>query len=123
MGFPELGRLVLQRNIIFDIKDMRESQICDPEGYLSSLITCVVSDYQNGDIVRLGVDSYAEKAVQAMKTHDPKHKQLLLELAVYVGGSVASKTDDFIDGEVEKQIRKAIKNDREYRSFGKRYVS
>ncbi len=119
MGFSELGRLVLQRNIMFDIKDLRESQISDPEGYLSGLIAVVVSDYRDGDIVRMGVGTYAGKAIEAMKTCDPKHKKLLLELAVYAGGSVASRTEDFKEGEVEKQIRKAIQNDRGYKSLGK----
>lgn len=123
MGFPELSRLVLQRNIIFDIKEMRESKISDPEGYLSSLISSVMKDYRDGDIVKMGVGTYASIAVDAMKTCDPKHKKLLLELAVYAGGSVATRTEDFKEGEVEKQIRKAIQNDRGYKSLGKKYVS
>ncbi len=119
MGFPELGKLVPHHNLIFEIGKFRESRLSDVEGYVRSLMASISADYTEYDVVRMGVETYARHAVEAMKTHNPKHKLRYMELAVYLGGSVASRTDDFAEGEAEKQIRSSIKADPDFKSLRK----
>lgn len=116
----ELGMtLILSRNLIVELDKFKESGLSDVDDYVTNLKKELSSDYKSETTLRMGSETFADHAVRAMIGLNPKHKMLYRELAVYIGGNIVSHTDDFREGEVEREIRKSIRKDQNYKSFRK----